>query len=45
MSGSSSCAAAKTVAEACVALGGNVGDVRDTLDRAIAASATAKTCA
>jgi 2-amino-4-hydroxy-6-hydroxymethyldihydropteridine diphosphokinase len=37
MSGSPSCAVAKTVAEALVALGGNVGDVRDTLDRAIAA--------
>ena len=37
MSGSPSCAAAKTVAEAFVAFGGNVGDVRDTLDRAIAA--------
>jgi 2-amino-4-hydroxy-6-hydroxymethyldihydropteridine diphosphokinase len=36
MSGSPSCAAAKTVAEAFVAFGGNVGDVRDTLDRAIA---------
>jgi 2-amino-4-hydroxy-6-hydroxymethyldihydropteridine diphosphokinase len=37
MSGSPSCAAAKTVAEAFVAFGGNIGDVRDTLDRAIAA--------
>jgi 7,8-dihydro-6-hydroxymethylpterin-pyrophosphokinase len=27
----------KTLAEALVALGGNMGDVRDTLDRAIAA--------
>src|SRR6266403_1003735 len=34
MSGSPSCA---TVAEAFVAFGGNVGDVRDTLDHAIAA--------
>lgn len=34
MSGSSSCA---TVAEAFVAFGGNLGDVRDTLARAIAA--------
>jgi 2-amino-4-hydroxy-6-hydroxymethyldihydropteridine diphosphokinase len=33
MSGSPSCA---TVADAFVAFGGNVGDVRDTLDRAIA---------
>src|ERR1700745_1740077 len=37
MSGSPSCAAAKTVAGARVAFGGNVGDVRDTLDPPITA--------
>jgi 2-amino-4-hydroxy-6-hydroxymethyldihydropteridine diphosphokinase len=37
MSASLSCAAAKTVAEVFVAFGGNLGDVRATLDRAIAA--------
>jgi 2-amino-4-hydroxy-6-hydroxymethyldihydropteridine diphosphokinase len=36
-SGSPSYATAKTMAEALVALGGNIGDVRETLDRAIAA--------
>jgi 2-amino-4-hydroxy-6-hydroxymethyldihydropteridine diphosphokinase len=43
MSESRSRAAAKTVAEALVALGGNVGDVRDTLERAIAAFCDGKT--
>src|SRR5262245_63833216 len=34
---SPSSAAVRTVAEALVALGGNLGDVRDTIDRAVAA--------
>src|SRR5262249_26636009 len=37
VSGSPSSATANTMAEALVALGGNIGDVRDTLNRAIAA--------